>query len=240
MKSIAIRHPFLFKALVCGCLSAAAVPAASSAATVSADRPCYAPNQPARITGDGYTPNGEVSLSFNIRYANGRGPSTILVTTADGAGTIDVGVRTPRLNLLQSPANVFLAATDQEQAKQGPPPLVATQWQISVFNVAVLPWEIGIGNPRRRAIYLATGFQLVDGKILYAHYVYRGRLRKTAVIGRLRGPCGDFGIKRARQFPFRPVRPGIYRIYIDATRRWPNQSRGWFYRVRVSRANALR
>jgi hypothetical protein len=236
---IRTRRPMKTRLLASAFLIALAAPAVSSAATLSADRPCYAPNQEARITGSGYTPSGEVVLSFNVVGSGGDRPTTsALSTVADAAGNIDVRVRTPRIPMLDNPARVFLSATDQEQAEQGPPPLVTTEWQISIFNVSVLPWELGIGQPRRRALYLATGFQLVDGKILYAHYIRRGQLRKTHAIGRLRGACGDLDFKRARQFPFRPVRPGIYRIKVDATRRYPNNSRGWVFRVKVSQANA--
>jgi hypothetical protein len=95
------------------------------------------------------------------------------------------------------------------------------------------------GNPRKRAGYLATGFTTAAGRTLYAHYVLRGKLRKTAAIGRLKGPCGDL-TKNGRQFPFRPVPAGVYTIKVDATRRYPNKSPGFTYpRVRVSRANAV-
>ena len=211
----------------------------SSAATVSADRACYAPGQPAVIAGSGYTPNGDVALGFNIRGAHGGTGSSVLLTTADAAGNIELEVATPRIPLLESPARVLLSATDQQQAAQGPPPLVTTQWQISVFNVAVFPWEIGRGDPAKRAQYLATGFTTSVGKPLYAHYVRAGRHLKTVAIGRLRGPCGDL-VKRAPQFPFRPVPAGLYRIKLDATRRYPNNSPGYVYRrVRISPAKAM-
>ena len=224
--------------LVCGLWTAN--PGLSSAATVVADLPCYAPGQRALITGAGYTPNGEVALGFNvIGDQGGRGSSTLL-TWANGAGAIALRVRTPTIPLLESPATVLLSATDQEQAQQGQPLLATAHWKISIFNVFVFPWEIGVGDPGRRAQYNASGFTTAVGRTLYAHYVRGGKLLKTVAVGRLKGPCGDL-FKRARQFPFRPVPAGVYKIKLDASRHYPNNSPGrTFGHVTVSRRDAVR
>ena len=228
-------------AAVLVCALCAAAPSFSSAATVKADRACYFPGQAGRITGTGYTPNGEVALGFTIMPSMGRPRSSTLLVTADGFGNIDLRVNTPSITPLEFQANVFLSATDQEQAKQGPPPPVTAQWLISVRNVFVPPWELGTANPRKPARVFATGFTTATGRTLYAHYVLRGRLRETVAIGRLKGPCGDLTRRIKRQFPFRPVPAGFYLIKFDGTRRYPNKSPGVTYAgVRVRPANAVR
>jgi hypothetical protein len=231
-------------ALVCAAGAALASPALSNAAqTIIVDRPCYVEGQGTQVTGSGFTPTGEVSLSFNVLQNNGQTKNLgFLVTRADGAGNISARVKTPRLaSSDDTHETVFLAATDQTQAQQGPPPPVTTQWTISVFDTFVPPWESRKkkGNPRRKTTFYAWGFEGVEGQTLYAHYILHGKLRKTVAIGRFRGPCGDLK-KRARQFPFRPVPAGDYKVELDATKRYPNKAPGISYsNVRVSRARAV-
>jgi hypothetical protein len=63
----------------------------------------------------------------------------------------------PVLPPKESPATVFLAATDQEQAQQGMPPLVSTQFTLENFEAFVSPWNKGIGKPGRRAQFEMQG-----------------------------------------------------------------------------------
>jgi hypothetical protein len=47
--------------------------------------------------------------------------------------------------------------------------------------------------------------------------VRRGRLLRTVTVGRLTGACGSLTL-RAREFPFRPVPAGTYRVQFDTSR----------------------
>jgi hypothetical protein len=230
----------LFTATALACGASVVAPALASAATVSVDHECYRPGQTTQVTGEGYTPGGEVALSFNLLGASGGTGSDLLLTQADSAGRIAMNTFGPVLPPKESPATVLLAATDQEQAQQGQPPLVSTQFTLENFEAFVYPWNRGTGTPGRRAQYDMAGFTLETGRTLYAHYLFNGRLRKTVAVGRLRGPCGELS-KSARQFPFRPVPAGIWSIKVDTSRRYPNRSVGHRYRhVRVSQAHAVR
>jgi hypothetical protein len=102
----------------------------------NADHTCFRPGQPALISGSGYTPGGEVALTFNVIGAHDDTTSSTLLVSSDSAGAIALRVKTPRLPLLESPATVLLSATDQEQAAGGPPPLVSTRWRIATFNAS--------------------------------------------------------------------------------------------------------
>lgn len=214
--------------------------AASAAQTVQVDRPCYVPGQPQRITGSGYTPNGEVQITLQLVGDHGQNLAGF-TTTADGAGAIRVMAKTPRLaSSDDTQERAFLSATDQQQAQAGTPPLTTTEFRVSIFDAFVAPWESKKGSPRKSTIFYGYGFEAVNGRTLYAHYVLHGKLRKTVVIGTLSGVCGDLK-KSKRQFAFRPVPAGDYKVKLDATRRYPNSSPGYTYRhVRVSRAKAVR
>ena len=53
-------------------------------------------------------------------------------------------------------------------------------------------------------------------RTVYAHYFLNGKRIKTVEIGSVSGPCGDM-TKKVRQFPFRPVPAGRYRIRFTGT-----------------------
>ena len=225
-------------ALTCG--ASAVAPALATATTVSVGHECYRPGQPTHVSGEGYTPGGEVALTVSVLGADGGQGRFLFDTEADSAGKIAMTLKAKRIPSEESPATVLLAATDQEQAQQGPPPLTATRWQLENFEAFVFPWYRGIGTPHGRAHFEMSGFTLETGRTLYAHYLFHGKLRKTVAVGRLTGPCGDLS-KTAREFPFRPVRAGIWSIKVDASRRYPNHSVGRMYpHIRVSRADAGR
>jgi len=74
---------------------------------------------------------------------------------------------------------------------------------------------------------------------LYAHYVRAGRLVRTVPLGRLRGPCGDL-VRPMREFPFRPVPAGSYRVQFDNRRAFTTTGpRMGYRRVVVAPADAL-
>ncbi len=235
-------NPIKHIAFTCALLSTAAVPALASAApSVSADKPCYVPGQQQRVTGSGYKPGGEVSLSYNQSGPHGNNAMGA-TTTADGAGNIDALFKTPDLaSSDDTRETVNLGASDNEPPQNGAPPaLGTTQFLSSTFDAIVPAWDARKVNPRKKATFSAYGFEAVGGKTLYAHYVLHGKLRKTVAIGHLTGPCGDLK-KTQRQFPFRPVRAGTYKVKLDATKKYPNKSPGYTYkRVKVSKKRAVR
>ena len=47
----------------------------------------------------------------------------------------------------------------------------------------------------------------------YAHYVRKGRHRKTVLLGAAQGPCGRIDVRR-RQFPFKPA-VGRWTLQVD-------------------------
>jgi hypothetical protein len=225
----------------CALLSTAAVPAVANAApTVKADKPCYVPGQAQHIAGGGFAPNGQVSLSYNESGPHGSNAMGA-TTLANAAGDIDDRLKTPDLaSEDDTQEEVILGASNDEPPGPNPPELATTQFKVSILDAWVGPWESHKASPRKRTTFYGYGFGAIGGKKLYAHYVLHGKLRKTVAIGGLSGVCGDIK-KKQRQFPFRPVMAGTYRIKLDATKKYPNTSPGFTYkRVKVSKKQAVR
>jgi hypothetical protein len=228
-------NPTKHIAFVTALLASAATPAlAGGPPTIHVDKPCYVEGQAQRLTGSGYPPNGTVTLDYRESGPNGSN-SLGAELDVDGAGNIAGRMTTPDL-----------ASSDDTQetvdltAASGDSPGASVSFKASILDAYVGPWESHKGNPRKRATFYGFGFGAIGGKKLYAHYILRGKLRKTVAIGHVSGACGD--VKKAmRQFPFRPVPAGSYNIKLDATRKWPNKSQGFTYRrVKVSKKRAVR
>jgi len=224
----------------------AVAPPASAAVTVTTDRQCYAEGEPMTVQGTGYTPGGEVSLFIG---ANGRlGGTTV---TADPQGAFSTRIAAPDLRDFDARpprGDFFISANDHtrvDAAGDAPPDensVAATQLLISQFDADVARWNTtgpARGVPRRTMVVRATGWSGL-GTALYAHYLRSGRVVRSVRVGRLTGACGDL-TRRMREFPFRPVRPGTYRVVFTASARFRASDPSIFYRrVVVRSADAIR
>ena len=216
--------------------SAPAVP------TISTDRACYTSEMPQLLTGSGFTPDGEVRLTFTILEPGGFSGS--FTTDADATGALDQGMRTPRLELAGTRAGAAILAEDMTLQSQGAPPeqfAVAIGLTVSDFDLTVSRWSDSTSRakPGRRTRVEAVGWVGSSTTTLFAHYLRGRRLAKTVRIGALTGDCGDL-TARMREFPFKPVKRGAYRVVFDTTRKYPNED-SWveYTRVLVSRRNAV-
>jgi hypothetical protein len=228
--------------------AALVVPALAGAVpTLTSDRQCYAAgHDPMTLGGTGFTPGGQVTLMF---AANGRiGDFT---ATADAGGVFSATLRAPTLESFNAdPPRLTLSVTANDQARMAPgaPPVPPEetfaygQVTLSDWAVRVAPWETrgaAPGRPRHVVKVKAIGWTSLGDK-LYAHYTRGGRLVKTVKLGLLAGPCGDLTV-RTREFPFRPVRPGSYRVQFDTTQAYSRNDASWFYRkVVVAPGDAVR
>ena len=115
-------------ALACALVGALAAPAFAVAdPTVQVDKPCYVPGQEQHITGSGYTPNGEVTISYNEHGQHGSDFKSASVS-ADGAGNIDGLFETPDLaSSDDTRETVDLAASDNVPPSPNPPPFGSTE-----------------------------------------------------------------------------------------------------------------
>ena len=220
---------------------------ATAAPTLKADLPCYSPGQPIGLGGAGYTPAGDVGVVFSLSGAHGNN----IVPAQDSAE----GRRRGRDQRQAAGARAWrptttcarrVTLTANDQARIGPtgpigPPedsFATTQFTLSGVDVLVLPWLIGHVNPRALTTFRVMGWE--PYRRVYAHYFLNGKRIKTVEIGSVSGPCGDM-TKKVRQFPFRPVPAGRYRIRFTGTPFYDPQGFWIGYRdVVVPKAKAVR
>jgi hypothetical protein len=223
------------KAQILIAAAALAAPATAVAApTIKADLPCYYPGQPIALSGAGYTPGGDVGLSFQL--AGARGNNTVASKDplkADAAGGIGASLPAPDLasdsDLRET---VTVTATDPANV------FGTTQFLLTAVGVRVAPWFGGRGNPRALTTFKVVGWEPL--RKIYAHYFLKGRRLKTVEIGSVSGPCGDL-TKKLRQFPFRPVPAGRYTIRFSGSRVFDPEGFWIGYRdVVVPRPKAVR
>jgi hypothetical protein len=243
------QAPIARAARACGLLLTAtlAVPALATAApTVNAELPCYSPGQPIGLSGAGYTPSGDVGLMFQLSGAHGNNmvaPEAPL--KADAAGGISARPPAPQL-ASDNDLRETVTLTANDQARIGPsgpigPPeesFAVTQFLLSGVDVLVGPWLNGHANPRALTMFRVYGWE--PYRRVYAHYFLNGKRVKTVAIGAVSGACGDM-TRKVRQFPFRPVPAGRYRIRFTGTSFYDPQGFWIGYRdVVVAKANAVR
>lgn len=233
----------------CGLLltTALAVPALASAApTVKTDLPCYSPGQAIGVSGAGYTPAGDVGVMFQL--AGTRGNNIVAAQDplkADAAGGIGARIPAPPL-ASDNDLRETVTLTANDQARLGPtgpigPPeesFAATQFVLTAADVLVGPWLNGHASPRALTTFRVFGWE--PYRRVYAHYFLNGKRIKTVQIGAVSGPCGDL-TKKVRQFPFRPVPAGRYRVRFTGTSFYDPQGFWIGYRdVVVTKAKAVR
>jgi hypothetical protein len=219
---------------------------AAAAPTVSTDLSCYWPGQPVAVNGAGYTPAGDVAMFFTLNGAHGNNfGSARDPFKADAAGGINGRMPAPDLasdNDLRE--TVTLTANDQARMDPSAPAapsqdtFASTQFQLTAVDVIVRPWLLGHADPRALTTIKVVGWE--PFRRVYAHYFLNGRRIKTIPLGAVSGPCGDL-TKKVRQFPFRPVPAGRYRIRFTGTPFYDPQGFWIGYRdVVVPKAKAVR
>jgi hypothetical protein len=92
---------------------------------------------------------------------------------------------------------------------------VSAQSLVTALDVRVTPAN---ARPSRRVRFRGRGFT-GDTPAVYAHYVRKGKLRKTVQLATASGPCGTFDVRR-RQLPIRRPQTGRWMVQIDQAREW--------------------
>ena len=185
-----------------GTLAAATVPVPASAAVLQTDRGCYTRNQTVWVSGSGFTPSARHPVTLDGK------PFGAL--TADAVGRVDGYFAAPRpLPARTSRRVVRLGMTDAAD----PARAAAVAFRVVHTDVSITPRQVTPGL----VTYSALGF--TSGRDLYIHYLRRGRHQRTVKLGRLAGQCHTLRT-RAPLFLFRPVRPGVWRLVFDTSRRY--------------------
>ena len=197
-------------ALAVSALAASFAPAAAAQTpTLAPLKPCYvaagaAADQRERvaITAQGLTRNGTATVALD-------GAVVADQAAIDPMGVLTGSVQAPFQERGQRPFT--LSITDNSN-----PALVLTaQSLVTALDVRVTPAD---ARPSRRVRFHGRGFTGANPAV-YAHYVRKGRLRKTVQLAEAAGPCGTFDVRR-RQLPIRRPATGRWMVQIDQDRAW--------------------
>jgi hypothetical protein len=209
--------PMLVRTLAGGALLVASLHAAPATAqalpTMQPLKPCYVTAATAagpqsegmEIVANGFTPNSSVRLTIDGGPVEGGdalqvGNTGELRIPADDlkAPFVESGSKpfTVRLTEVENPAN-FVEATAMSTA----------------LGVTLKPAS---ARPSKRIRFKGRGF--TEDKPIYAHYVRKGKLRKTVRMARRPGDCGSFK-KRRRQIPVKNPGLGTWTVQFDQSKR---------------------
>jgi len=200
-----------------------AVPAAAQAAPVIPPlKPCYVTAQTASgpqseqftFTATGFTPNSVVDVSIDDGLLGS--------LQADAAGNVLVeNLPAPFIRSGFSDFTVTLT-------EQGNPANTASATaKTSALGVSVKPRE---ARPSSTIRFKGLGF--TQNKGVWAHYLYKGKLRKTVKMASDPGTCGSFTAHR-RQIPVSNPGTGRWTIQFDQSKKYrsPANVRSVFVRL---------
>jgi hypothetical protein len=194
---------------------AASVLAASLASTAAAQTPTLAPLKPCYVTA-GPDATEREPVAVNAQGFTKNGTATVAV---DGTVIQDQAQLDPMGALLGSVPAPFqpqgqrpftLSITDNAN----PGLAVGAQSLVTALDVRVTPAN---ARPSRRVRFRGRGF--TAGPAVYAHYLRKGKLRKTVQLATAAGPCGTFAVRR-RQLPVKRPHTGRWMVQIDQDPVW--------------------
>jgi hypothetical protein len=200
-------------------LVALAAPASAQAVpTIEPLRPCYATagtqkkpvGEGVVVRAQGFTPNSKVDLTLNGEFLGG----------SQGLQVNEAGLLT--LDKFEFPAPFARKGAPQDfevrVAEQGNPANVAVAVARTVrLDVAMRPRS---ARPSSKVRFKGSGF-LEEGRPVFAHYLYRGKPRRTVRLAEATGPCGTW-TARAPQIPVRNPSLGRWRVQFDQSKRYVN------------------
>jgi hypothetical protein len=192
--------------LLAGLTTLAAAPAASATPFLRNQlKPCYVSAQPAArepvaIDAGGFGTYAPIDVTVDGVAQ----PSA----QADANGDLRGQVQAPWVPAGERPFTLQLA-------ERGNPANVLTLTpQVTALSVTLAPAR---AKPSRRVRFSGRGF--TEDRPVFAHYLFRGRLRKTVRLARPQGPCGTFS-RRARQIPLHRPHTGQWTVDFDQRRRY--------------------
>ena len=184
-------------------LAAAAVlllPQAARAAVLDPIAPCYRSvdeqtreNVPVRASG--FTPGEHVNV-----YIDDQPVQQNVVVLTDGR----VSGQVPAPFIRKGEDTFTLTVTEVDQ----PSNTATVASRVTALSLRMKPPS---ASPRERVRIIGRGFIGTDA---YAHYVRKGKVRKTVRLGTPQGPCGRIDVKR-RQIPVKKPALGRWTLQVD-------------------------
>jgi hypothetical protein len=194
-------------------LFALATPAAADAAPAMQPlKPCYVTaetengpqSEGVEVAATGFSPNASVDLTIDgAPYPGGQG------LKANDLGELPVG-SLPAPFVEKGRRDFTVTLTEQGN----PANTVSATAKSTALGVDVKPKE---ARPSDRIRFKGLGF--TEDKAIYAHYVYKGKPRKTVRMARKPRSCGGFKVRR-RQIPVKRPGLGLWTIQFDQSRRF--------------------
>ena len=185
-------------------LAAAAVllvPNAARAATVDPLGACYRSvdldtRETVPVTASGFTPGERVNV-----FVDGQIAQENVVVLEDGR--VEGGVPAPYQ--ASGERGFTVTVTEVEQ----PSNTASASSRVTALALRLKPRR---ARPNRRVRFIGRGF--TDGQEVFAHYVRKGKLRKTVSLGAPQGPCGRVSVLR-RQIPVKRPALGRWTLQVD-------------------------
>jgi hypothetical protein len=206
-------------------VSLAAPAAAQALPTIAPLKPCYVTAAPEasqregmQIVAAGFTPNSKVDLTIDgAPVEGGAGLQT------DGAGGLPIpAVPAPYVPSGSRQFTVTLTEVGN------PANTVSTTSKTTALGVSVEPKSAAPSDLIR---FRGLGF--TKDRAIYAHYVHKGKLRKTVRMAREPRECGGFRARR-RQIPIRKPGLGKWIIQFDQSRSFVDPAKQPIIYVRLA------
>jgi hypothetical protein len=212
------RRPVRLAAVAVAALLA--LPAAADAATLAPLKGCYVSVTPTTregvdVVGSGFTPGAIVDVAVD-----GQVERTV---QADPAGNLPSQV-------LQAPHQPSRERAFSVSATERGNPVNAVTLgsNVTALNVGIQPRR---ARPSKRVTFRGRGFT-GPGRV-YAHYLYKGKVRRTVRLSRApKAPCGTFTAKR-RQIPVKRPQTGTWTLQVDQQKRYRRAPASVFVRVSI-------
>ena len=215
----------LLRPILLGAALAAAAPQAAQAAELEPLAACYRSvdsqtRETVTVRAAGFTPGEQVSVAID----------GVVVDTATALpeGNVEGQVTAPYQERGERPFTLTLTEVDQ------PSNTASAVSRVTALTFRLQPRET---TPSKRVRFIGRGF--TDGAFVYAHYVRKGKLRKTVLLGAAQGPCGRIDVRR-RQIPIDRPATGRWTLQVDNQKRYSTQPVSVFVRWAIDVQRTLR
>jgi len=209
----------LLRPILLGAALAAAAPQAAQAAELAPLGACYRSvdfrtRETITVRGTGFTPGEKVSAAID----------GVIVDTATALpnGEVEGQVTAPYQERGERPFTLTLTEVEQ------PTNTASAASRVTALTFRLQPRETA---PSKRVRFIGRGF--TDGEFVYAHYVRKGKLRKTVRLGAAQGPCGQIDVLR-RQIPIDRPATGRWTLQVDNQKRYSTQPASVFVRWAIT------
>jgi hypothetical protein len=192
-------------------LIALLVPGSAQAATIDPLKPCYvtagtaaAPQaEGIAIRAAGFDANAKVDLTVDGQLAGDD-------LQVDDAGNVNLPSTVPAPFIAEGTREFAVTLTQIDN----PANTVTATARTTALGVTVKPRR---ARPSQRIRFKGNGF--TGAKPVYAHYVFKNKVRKTVRMARKTSTCGGW-LAHKPQIPVKDPRPGLWTVQFDQSKRY--------------------